>query len=178
MSKNKEQSEIKLDAWLFKDVGSAVIIRKYLVVTIHNVVCLLQRSFNVSNEKNASVQSMAYSRQGVVAISLKSSCDIRLFHHSTFKHLTDINIFSTAAQKLSKCEEIIKQHKTGELQECLSIAGVQCCNISFSVKDNPSCLIEEVYWSDLFSNSFKIKGFYYLGSAFNTITFVIIKLSG
>ena len=115
MSKNKEQSEIKLDEWLFKDVGSAVIIRKYLVVTIHNVVCLLQRSFNVSNEKNASVQSMAYSRQGVVAVSLKSSCDIRLFHHSTFKHLTDINIFSTAAQKLSKCEEIIKQHKTGEL---------------------------------------------------------------
>ena len=103
-----------------------------MVVTIHNVVCLLQRSFNVSNEKNASVQSMAYSRQGVVAISLKSSCDIRLFHHSTFKHLTDINIFSTAAQKLSKCEEIIKQHKTGELQECSSIAGVQCCTCSIS----------------------------------------------
>lgn len=72
---------------------------------------------------------MAYSRQGIVAVTLKNSCDIKLFHHSTFKHLTDVNIFSTVAQKLSKCDEIIKQHKTGRSKNGLLLRATACTSL-------------------------------------------------
>lgn len=67
----------------------------------------------MASEKNSVIQSMTYCRQGVVAIAMKSSCDIKLFHHSTLKRLANVSVFSPVAQKLNKCDEIIKQHKTG-----------------------------------------------------------------
>jgi len=68
----------------------------------------------VSGERNALIQCMSYCRQGIVAVALRSSCDIKLFHSLSLKHLADINVFSAVAQKLNKCDDIIRQHKMGE----------------------------------------------------------------
>lgn len=74
---------------------------------------VLQRSFKISSEKNSLIKSMASSRQGVVAVAMKSSCQIKLFHHSTLRPLAEVNVYSLVSTKLSNCDEIIKQHKTG-----------------------------------------------------------------
>lgn len=83
-------------------------------------ISVFQRSFKVSMDRSVCIQAMAYSRQGIVAVALKSDailkCEIKLFHHSTLKPLADIDVFPAVSQKLSKCDGIIKQHKTGTHQ--------------------------------------------------------------
>ncbi|XP_076362739.1 rho guanine nucleotide exchange factor 17 isoform X3 [Tachypleus tridentatus] len=82
----------------------------------------IEHSFQVTRSSSKTMLCMVASGLGVW-LAIQNSAILKLFHATTYEDLLEINVSPAVTQMLSRCDDIIRQHKAA----CLRVTALLAC---------------------------------------------------